>query len=237
MTPQTKAAKTEKTEVFALVHYKRSDTTRGEGEIRISLVTRDEMDADKYHGIEDYLYSEFIAQFGGLYLHDLELRAWVEVDRNFLGEVKPSKISSYNARLNYHDVWRVDLERAEAMSATLRKIAGRVAKYEAEWGAPTSFVQGALYALKAIGVKQIVRRNTDHAREMSGYDYKVSALTDLAYVIDGLINPPQPRTHSVVESGSTETRAALDAFKIGESGNIAVGETSNVSIDGESESN
>jgi hypothetical protein len=216
MTQQTKAAKTEKIEVFALVHYKRSDTTRGEGEVIISLVTRDTEDSDRYHSVEDYLYSEFISQFGGLYLHDMEMRAWVEVDRNFLGESKPSKISSYSARLNYHDVWRVDLDRAETMAATLRKVAARVAKYEAEWGAPTSFVQGALYALKAIGVKQIVRRNTDHAREMSGYDYKVSALTDLAYVINGLINPPQPRTHAVVESGSTETRAALDAFKMSE---------------------
>jgi hypothetical protein len=87
-------------------------------------------------------------------------------------------------------VYKVELEAAEMMAHTLRTIKNRTEKYANEWGYAQTFEQGVLYILRAVGVKQIVNENDQHAREMSGNRYHVQPVVNVANVIYNLINPP-----------------------------------------------
>jgi hypothetical protein len=181
----SKGEKVQREEVFAFFNVKPSRTISGEGEIEVSFMVRETTNGhDQFYNVSDTISEYVFAPFGGLYLHDLKVRGYIETKDG------AKTISAYYAKPQYRDVYRVELETAEAMAHTLRAITNKVNKFSEEWGAAQTFAQGCLYIMKAIGVKRIVRLNTPHAREVTDEEYCYSPVADVASVIYDLLNPP-----------------------------------------------
>ena len=134
------------------------------------------------------LYPEFEP---ALYLADLQLSCQYHVEDGGVSEL-------YGYRLEYKP-YNVELEDAEKMVKTLRKINKKMEGYRQEWGNPQNFGDYAMRFLKAIGAGGVLRQ-TSRGRG-SGYDdngFQPWNLTDLPWL---------------VKNATTEVQEKVDAKK------------------------
>jgi hypothetical protein len=154
-----------------------------DGEFRLYFVTpATHNGAPVMRHITDSTWPDDLAQFGGYYLANLQLRAWYDKDHK-----------CYGAHIQYRDVYSVELERAEAMATTLRRIKTKVAKLEETYGAATTFEQRAIYTLRVLGVEQLVRRADEEFKERTGNAWRYTTVTGLPGWVFDCFNPPERR--------------------------------------------
>lgn len=175
--------KVDQTEIFAFVDRTRGNSVSDEGAITIDFMIRETHNGqDDFYRVTDSTYR--IEEYGGLFLHDLKIRGYVETKEGI------PTVSTFYITPIYLDVYKVELDTARAMAHTLTTIHTRMAKYAEDWGHAQTFGQGVLYALKAVGVKRIVCRNSAHAFDVTGDRYQMRSVADVSDMIYGLLNPP-----------------------------------------------
>ena len=129
------------------------------------------------------LYPEFEP---ALYLADLQLTCQYHVETGGVSE-------PYGYRLEYK-AHKVEMEDAEKMTKTFKKIDKKTEAYRQEWGNPQSFGEYAMRFLKAIGAGGVLRK-TSKGRG-SGYDnneFQPWALTDLPWLVKNAVAEVQEK--------------------------------------------
>lgn len=79
---------------------------------------------------------------------------------------------TYGWRVEYRDVFAVNIARAEAMARTLRKIERGLAKLDAKWGTPDTFAAYVIRVASVLKVTSFGHEQTAEARAMTGERYR-----------------------------------------------------------------
>jgi hypothetical protein len=93
----------------------------------------------------------------------------------------------YGWRVEYHNVYAVELARAEAMVKTLRKIERGLERLRAEFGYPESFAAYVARVAKVLGVKQFGWRSPDGGMFPNGTQYRWTDADGLASHVHTLV--------------------------------------------------